>query len=175
MLALIPSAFTHHQALLAELCADGIEDHFAQLVALKEMAEAENGALVWQAIRQAEPGKAAHRLDLIQGIFHRRITEVVEQLQAVDPKHYCQRVRRIPVLTLGIVLAEFLLQLRPGNQAIHFLEEQLPPRLALLVLVFGFGESQLAHAIFRLKGAIAKLSQILGVVQRFPKYDTFRI
>lgn len=161
-------ALPHHQALLAELCADGIEDHFAQLVALKEMAEAENGALIWQAIRQMESSKAPHRLDLVQGIFHRWITEIVEQLQAVDSKHYRQRVRRIPVLTLGIVLAELPLQLRPGNQAIHFLEEQFPPRLALLVLVFGFGESQLAHAIFQVKGATAKLSQILGIVQRLP-------
>ena len=31
-----------------------------------------------------------------------------------------------------------------------------PPCLALLVLVFGFGESQLTHAIFQLKGATAK-------------------
>lgn len=160
-------AFSHHQALLSQLGAYGIEDHLAQFVTLKQMTEAENGAVIWQPVGQPQSGKAAHGLDLVQRILHRRIAEVVEQLQAVHPKHNGERVRRVSILTLGVVLAKLLLQLGSGNQTIHFFQEQLPPRFTLFVLVFGFGESQLAHAIFHLKGVTAKLHQIAGVVQTF--------
>ena len=69
----------------------------------------------------------------------------------MHPKHNGERVRWVSILTLGVVLAELLLQLGPGNQAIHFFQEQLPPRFTLFVPVLGFGEGQLAHAVVRLK------------------------
>ena len=134
------------------------------------MTEAENGAFIWQPVGQPQPGKAAHGLDLVQRIFHRGITEAVEQLQAVHPKHNGERVRRVSILTRGIVLAKLLLQLGLGNQTIHFFQEQLPPRFTLFVLVFGFGEGKLGHAVVRLKWVVAELSQIAGVMQRFLSY-----
>ena len=53
---------------------------------------------------------------------------------------------------------------RPSARA-----QKLPPRFTLFVLVFGFGEGKLAHAVVRLKWVVAELSQILEVVQRFPR------
>ena len=127
------------------------------------MTEAENGAFIWQPVGQPQPGKAAHGLDLVQRIFHRGITEAVEQLQAVHPKHNGERVRRVSILTRGIVLAKLLLQLGLGNQTIHFFQEQLPPRFTLFVLVFGFGEGKLAHTVVRLKWGAQNYLKLRGL------------
>ena len=52
-------------------------------------------------------GKTAHGFHLIERIFHRRISEVVEQLHAVDPQHGSQRIRRPAVISFGIVSGQF--------------------------------------------------------------------
>lgn len=100
---------------------------------LQELPAVENGCLIGQAI-QLQAGEVPHGLDLVQSVFHGRITEVVEQLHAVDSQHRGKRIGRPTVLALGVMTGYFLLQLLPGNQLAHPLQEDLATRLALLGL-----------------------------------------
>lgn len=87
----------------------------------------------------------SHGFDLIESIFHGRIAQVVEQLHAVDTKHGRQRIRRPSALALGLITGYLLLQQLPGDQLVHPLQKYFAAGLSLLILVFGFGESDLIH------------------------------
>lgn len=131
-----------HQHLLVQVAIDLLEDLIAQLVALQKVAQVQDDGLVRQRIRQLQAREQSHGLDLIQGIFHSRIGQVVEQLHAVDPQHRLQRIRRMASITLWITLIE---QHGPRDQGGHPLQELLAPHLALLVLIFQIGKAQLVH------------------------------
>jgi hypothetical protein len=139
------AAFAQHQAILLQGLVHLFEQHLAKAVAFQEMTELENGGFVRQTI-QLQASEAPHGFDLVKRIFHRRITEVVKELHAVNPQHGRQRVRWPTVLALGVVMSHLLLQLIPGNQLIHSFQRDLAACLALLVLVLGFGEGYLAHS-----------------------------
>ncbi len=52
------------------------KDRFAQPVSLQKMAEVEDRGLVGNAVvTQFDPGKAAHRLAVIQRLFRRRVAQ----------------------------------------------------------------------------------------------------
>lgn len=87
-------AFPEHPAGIGKVTVDRLEDDLAETPALQEVSEIENGGLVRNAFGQPQPGKSAHRLDFVQGIFHCRITQVVEQLQTVNAKHRRQWIGR---------------------------------------------------------------------------------
>ena len=87
----------------------------------------------------------AHGFDLVQGVFHGRIAQVVEQLHTVDSEHGRQRIRRPSSPALGIITGYLLLQPRPGNQLVHPLQKEFAAGLSLLVLLFGFREGDLIH------------------------------
>ena len=63
----------------------------------------------------------------------------------MDSEHGRQRIRRPPVLALGVITGYLLLQLRPGDQLVHPLQKDFAASLSLLVLVLGFGEGDLIH------------------------------
>ena len=108
----------------------------------------EPGAFERVPMRYSDERKeAAHGLDLIKLVFHRRIGKVVEKLHAVDAQHHLQRIGAAPVLALGIVAGHLFLQLFPGDQLVHALQELLAAGLTLFVLVFGFGKADLAHGV----------------------------
>lgn len=138
------AAFAQHQAVFLKVLVHFFEQHFAKAVALQEMAELENRGFVWQTV-QLQPGELAHGFDLVQSIFHGGITEVIEQLHAVNAQHGRQRIGRPAVLALGVVTGYLLLQLLPGNQFLHSFQKDLAAGLALLALVLGFGEGDLIH------------------------------
>jgi hypothetical protein len=130
--------------LLASARALGNElGHIFTMLMLSPFLDAQvTGGFVRQTI-QLQASEAPHGFDLVQRIFHRRITEVVKELHAVNPQHGRQRVRWPTVLALGVVMSHLLLQLTPGNQLVHSFQKDLA---ALLVLVLGFGEGYLAHS-----------------------------
>jgi hypothetical protein len=154
------ATFAQHQAMVLEVGIDLLEDLLAQLVLLQEMTEVEDGRLVGQSVGQPKHGKAAHRLDFVKCIFHRRIEEVVEQLHAVNAQHRAQRIGRATGSSLRVVTLELLLQPLPGDQYFHALHKSLAPRLALLVLVFHVGKAHLIHRNFSSWWVMAILSQI---------------
>jgi hypothetical protein len=124
---------------------DGVQNQAAELVLLKKMTEVEYGAFIWQRIGQRQPGKSAHGLNLIERIFHCRIAEVVEKLHTMNAEHDQQRVSWTASRFDGAVFGELLVELVPGNQLIHFRQKDFAAGLALLILVFEFGEGHLGH------------------------------
>jgi len=138
------AAFTQHQAVFLQVLVHLFEQCLAQTMALQKMPELKNGAFVRQTV-QLQARKVPHGFDLVQGVFHGRITEVIKELHAVNAQHRRQRVRRSTGLALGVIAGHFLLQLLPGNQFVHPFQKDLATSFALLVLVFGFGEGDLTH------------------------------
>lgn len=134
-----------HQARISQMAVDCVEDRFAKTPTLQEVTKIEDCGLVGNTLGQAKPGKPAHRLDLIQRIFHRRIAQVVEQLQAMNTKHCRQRIGRTTGPSLVVMFAELFLQLLPRDQRIHLLQKHFTASLAFLGRVFGFGKGQLSH------------------------------
>lgn len=138
------AAFAQHQAVLFQVLVHFFEQHLAESVALKEMAELENGGFVRQAV-QLQTSEVPHGFDLVKGVFHGWVAEVIEQLHAVDSQHGRQRIRWPAGLALGIISGYLLLQLLPRNQLVHPLQKDLAAGLALLGLVLSFGEGNLIH------------------------------
>ena len=138
------AAFTQHQTIFLQVLVHLFEQHLAKAMAFQEMTELENGGFVRQAV-QLQAGELAHGFDLIQCVFHGRITEVIEQLHAVDSQHGRQRIRWPASLALGVISGYLLLQLLPRNQLVHPFQKNLAAGFALLVLVLGFGEGDLIH------------------------------
>src|SRR3970040_1778557 len=64
-------------------------------MALQQVPEIQDGRLVGHTV-QLHPGKTTHRLDLVKRLFHRRIAQVVEELQAVNPQESWPRGRAGP-------------------------------------------------------------------------------
>ena len=61
----------YQQSLILEVGVDFIQQYHRQIVLLQQMPEVEYRGLVRQGVGHAtETGKAAHALDLVQGIFH---------------------------------------------------------------------------------------------------------
>ncbi len=138
------AAFTQHQAVFLKVLVHFFEQHFAKAVALQEMAELEDRGFVRQAV-QLQAGELTHGFDLVQGILHGRVAEVIEQLHAVNAEHGRQRVRRSTSLAFGVMAGYLFLQLLPGNQLVHPFQKDLAAGFALLGLVLGFGEGDLIH------------------------------
>ena len=65
----------------------------------------------------------------------------------MNAQHHLQWIRPAAVFALGIVAGNLFLQLLPGDQLVHALQELLAAGLALFVLVFGFGKADLAHGV----------------------------
>src|SRR5690554_3750793 len=144
------AAFTQHQAVLLQVFIHLFKQRLAKTVLLQEMPEVENGGFVrqavhLQAVQLMGSTSLAHGFDLIQCVFHSRITEVIEQLHAVDSQHGRQRIRWPACLALWVISGYHLFKLLPGNQLVHPFQKDLAGGLALLGLVLGFGEGYLIH------------------------------
>ena len=62
-----------------------LEQPLPRTVPLQQVAEVQNRRLVGQRTRKAQPRKPPHRLHLLEQILHPGVTQVVEQLHAVNP------------------------------------------------------------------------------------------
>jgi len=141
------AAFAHYQAVIAQVAVDLVEYFLAQLLALQDTAEIEDRGLVGQRLLQAQSGKPAHRLDFVKRVFHAWIAQAIQPLHAENPQHGFQWIRRAAVSALRIVVLQLLDQPVPRNQGIHSFQELFPPRIALLLGVFGFGKADLVQEI----------------------------
>ena len=72
---------------------DGSEQPRAQIMLLQQVPEVQDRRLIRQRIRQSQSHKPTHGLRLVEQILHPRITQVIEQLHAMNPQHHAQRVR----------------------------------------------------------------------------------
>ena len=79
-------------SLLRQMALDLLEQTLSQIVPLQQVAKVEYRALVGNVLQQPQPGKAPHRLRVVQQVLHGRITQVVAQLHDMHPQHHRQRV-----------------------------------------------------------------------------------
>ena len=130
---------------LREVGVDCLEQLRSQVVALQQVAEVEDGALVGNGLGQGEAAEAPHRLGFVEEILHRGVAEVVAELDAVDAQHHRQRVGSPSPSRLRVVPLDERLQLIPGHEAVDAFEEQLTAGLPLLLLELHAGERRLMH------------------------------
>ena len=133
------AAFAKHQAILLQMFAHLFKQHFGKTVALEEMAELDRCGFAGQEV-QLQVSKVPHGFDVVQGIFHGWVAEVIEQLHAVN-----QWVRRMARLALRIITGHILLQPLLRNKFVHPFQKNLAASLALLGLVLGLVETHLIH------------------------------
>ena len=122
---------------------DLLEQPHPQALRLQQVAEVQDRRLVRQRTAQAQTRKAAHRLHLVEQILHARIAQVVEQLHTMNPQHHPKRIGAAATASLRIERLDPILQLLPGNQPLHLLQEDLPARPPLLRIVLQFRKSHL--------------------------------
>ena len=89
------------------------------------------------------PPRTAEPAPVKTGVFHRRVAQVVTELDDMDSQHHRQGVGPAASLRLGIVGPDTLLQPLPGNQGVHPLQEEFSAGPAPLVLVVQFGKGRL--------------------------------
>ena len=85
------TAFPNHQAMPGQLAVDLLEQLLAQIVLFQQVPEVQDRRLIGNP-GQANTRKTTHRLDLIQRVLHRRITQVVDHLHHMNPQQARQRV-----------------------------------------------------------------------------------
>ncbi len=115
---------------------DGSEQPLAQIMLLQQVPEVQDRRLIRQRIRQSQSHKPTHGLRLVEQILHPRITQVIEQLHAMNPQHHAQRVRLPTAADLRIERLDPTFQSFPGDQLLHSLQKELPPCATLLPIVF---------------------------------------
>ena len=155
-----------------QVSVDLLKQALPQFVPLEKMAEVQNRGLIGQGIRQPQPGEPPHRFGLVEQVLHPGVTEIVEQLHAVNPQHHQQWVRPAALSGLGVNRADALLQPFPGNQPVHPLQKYFPAGLALLTLIVQVGERWLVHFISPLApigSASPTMPHHPQLVQRIPK------
>jgi len=74
------TAFTQNKTLALQVFIDFTKELFAELVSLEEVPKIKNADFIGQAITQAQTYKASHRLNLIQRVFQRRITQILKKV-----------------------------------------------------------------------------------------------
>src|SRR5690554_2273916 len=139
------ATFAQNQAFSGQMSVDCLENNLAKLVFLQKVPEVQNGGLVWQIAAMSQPGKLAHGLNLVQSIFHSRITKIVEKLHRMNTQHDRQRIRWSSGFCSVILLGQLLFQLFPRDKLVHFLQKYFPTRFLFLGSKFSFGKGQLGH------------------------------
>ena len=140
-------AALEQQVLLRERVVDDVHHLCCEPMLFEQMPELEDRRLAGhRVIGQIQPGKATHRLDLVQRIFHRRVRQAVPLLHEVDPQHRRQRHRRTTTATaLRVVRLDRRQQRCPGHHLVHLGQETLPARAFLLAVEGQRGEGRLFH------------------------------
>ena len=112
------------QLLLLQQLADLGEQLRGQLMLLQQVAKSQDSRLVRHQIhRQVNARKPAHRLAVVERIFHRRIGQVEPLLHEVDAQHPRHRVRRTTLHRLRVVRLDDRQQPRPRHHRLHLGEE----------------------------------------------------
>jgi len=140
-------AALEQETTLLERVVDDVHHLRRQRVLLEQVAELEDRRLVGhRVVGQVEPRKAAHRLDLVERIFHRRIRQRVPLLHEVDPQHRRERHRRTPApARRRVVRLDYCQQRCPRHDLLHLGQEALPASLFLLPFESQRGEGRLLH------------------------------
>lgn len=121
-------ARAQRDALVHQMRVHLRKDRFRQPVPLQEVAEVQDSGLVRDpVVAQLDPGKAPHRLAVIERLFRHRIAQGIPVLQEVDPEHRRKRHRRPPALRpdLRIMQRDQRKKPIPGHHRIHLRQKLL--------------------------------------------------
>lgn len=107
-------------------------------------------ALIGQAAaRQAQARKLAHRCDVVERLFHRRVAQREPLLHEVDAKHRLKRVGSAPVANLRIHRLDERCEPCPGDDLIHFCQRHFAPCALALVSKLDVGKADLLDRVAR--------------------------
>ena len=90
-----------------------------QLMRLQQPPEIQHRGLVRERPGQRQLRELAHRYDLVQRLFHRRIAQAEPVLQHVDAQHRGHRIRAATATRLRIVRLDQRQQFPPSNHPLH--------------------------------------------------------
>jgi len=107
-------------------------------------------SVVRDCLAQRQLREHAHRRDLVERLFHRRIGKPEPVLHQVDPQYLLQRVGMPTTSRQRIDRLDQLKQRLPGDHQLHLGQEQLSPRLLALAGVLGIPKTYLFHRSLRL-------------------------
>jgi hypothetical protein len=138
------AAFTQRQAVFLQVLVHLFKQCLVQTMVLQKIPKLKNGDFVRQTV-QLQARKVPHGFDIVKGVFHARVAEVIEQLHTVDSQHGRQPEWWPACLALWVILGYILLQLLSRNQLVRPFQKDLAAGLALLGLELGFGEGDLIH------------------------------
>ena len=97
-----PDASRTDQKRESDALQDLGKDLLGEPVLLQQMPKAQDRRLVGDIVTlQLDAGKAAHRLDLVQRVLHRRVRQRVPLLHEVDAQHLLQGLGLGPLPALG--------------------------------------------------------------------------
>jgi len=136
-------------ATACQVTVNCLKDLGSQPTTFQQMPKVQNGCFIrHRPLGQRQPRKLAHRGNLIQSLFHSRVTQPVPLLHKVNPKHGTQFIGPSAIARLGVDRFNQTLDLFSGNHPIHVGQKDLTPRLLALDSVLCIGETHLAHTAY---------------------------
>jgi hypothetical protein len=122
------------------------KDRLGQPVTLQQVAEVEDCCLVRNTIiAQLDPGKAAHRLTVIERLLGHQIAQGIPILKKVDAQHRLQQYRWTSALRsdFRIMRRDQSQQTAPRHHSVHLRQEHLATRLLFLHRITQAGKCRL--------------------------------
>ena len=147
------------------------EDRLGEPVLLQQVPEAQDRALVGdRVLGQLDPGKAAHRLDVVERVFGLGIGEVEPLLHEVHPQHALQGQRRPPATCFRVMRLNQRRKPCPRHHRIHLRKKALSTSRPTLGGPGQRGKRRLFHLILPVHRADALLHQtrFTGTCSEFP-------
>lgn len=142
-------ATAHHQPIVLQQQVHALENLLGDVVRLQQVPEVQDRRLVRHTTAR-QLGKLAHRVAVVQRLFHRRIAQAEPLLHEVNAQHRLDRVRLAThIARLRVVLGNLPSQVVPRHCLVHLAQKLLAPRPLALARKLRFRKTQLAHHVSR--------------------------
>lgn len=143
-------AFSHQQVALAQVGVDLLEDSLGQSMPFQQVPELQKRGGIGHGFHpKVDPGKAAHRLAVVESVFERLIGQRIPLLQKIHPQHPLDPYGLAPTFSLEVMRLDAGNQSRPRHHHLHFVQKPLPAGGLFLLCVFGLGEAFLSFHFAR--------------------------
>ena len=110
------------------------------------MAKAQDRRLVGNIVsEQFDTGEAAHRLDIVEGVFRLGVRQIEPVLHEIDTQHLLHRLRLRPVARLRVMRLDQRQKSGPRNHRVHLRKKSLAARDLALLFPSHRGKRPLLH------------------------------
>jgi hypothetical protein len=143
----------------------------AEIMGFEQMVKAAHRGFVGYRLTAAiNPDKAAHRLRIIDRLFHRQVRHIEPVLQKVDPQHPLEAAWRAAIARLGVIGLDQGAQRRLRHDALHLGQKRPQPRGPGIALKPCHCQSQLPHSpsLCAPIHPSAHYTSQMALLQRFP-------